>query len=242
VAREFFWIAVTQPLLPIFYLVGHRMGGRRANGTPVILVHGYGQNRVNMIGLAVSLHRSNCGPIYGFNYDWSAPIGRSATSLRDFIERVCSEHGTRQVAVVAHSLGGVVTLEYARVFGNGRLARCVTIASPYAGVQWPGPLVGVSGAQLRHGSDYFVARDEAVSLTTPWLSIASTHDNIVHPPRTSSLESRGAQDLVVPHMAHLTLLFSKTVLRATGEFLRAESTQHLAAPSAVPCETVSAQT
>src|SRR4051812_10945321 len=54
--RETFWVILTQPLLPLWYFVGYRMGGRRmgrglSGETPVIFVHGYFQNRVDFLGL-----------------------------------------------------------------------------------------------------------------------------------------------------------------------------------------------
>jgi hypothetical protein len=100
------WIAGwTQPLIPLFYLVGYRMdaffvrrgreGIAKAKAdakaeakverdrvrVPVIFVHGYMQNRVGFIGLARALAREGVGPLFGFNYpsvSWSASARRPA--------------------------------------------------------------------------------------------------------------------------------------------------------------------
>ncbi|WP_218275531.1 hypothetical protein, partial [Pseudomonas sp. MPR-R3A] len=92
---------------------------------------------------------------------------------------VCRERGVERVDLVCHSLGGVVATEYLR-HGGARVRRCVTIASPHAGVAWRGPIIGACADELRAGSDHALARAEH-ALPVPCLSIFSTHDNVVHP-------------------------------------------------------------
>ena len=53
-AHEAFWVVLTQPLLPLFYVVGRRMGGA-PDGVPILLIHGYTQNRVNFLRIARAL-------------------------------------------------------------------------------------------------------------------------------------------------------------------------------------------
>ncbi len=222
VFQEAFWVLLTQPLLPLYYLFGRRMGGGSA-GVPVVLVHGYMQNRVDFIRIARALDASGSGPIYGFNYLWSNAVSASTARLATFVEEVRRAHGVEKVDIVAHSLGGVISLEYLRGAGAARVRRCVTIASPHAGVQWRGPVVGRSGSELRSDSEFFRRRAAeqvvAAKLTVPVLSIASTHDNVVHPLATSALGEAGGQDLLIDHLGHLTLLFAPKVIRAVVEFI-----------------------
>jgi pimeloyl-ACP methyl ester carboxylesterase len=194
------------------------MGGR-AGGVPVVLVHGYTQNRVNFLRIAFALLRSGSGPLYGFNYAWWSTVPRSAARLARFVERVREETGAREVDLVCHSLGGVVAMEYLAA-GTHSVRRCVTIASPLAGVVWRGPIVGACAAQLRSGCDFLRAH-AALPLSVPCLSVYSTHDNVVHPPKTSTVEHRGGRDLVVPHLSHLSILFAPEVSRAVTGFLLA---------------------
>ena len=211
-------ILVTQPLLPLFYVVGRRMGGT-SDGRPVIFVHGYFQNRVDFVFLARAARKAKLGPIYGFNYDFRRSVSTSAKRLAGFVEEVRRETGKDKVAVVAHSLGGVVALEYlATPDGAARVDRCVTIASPHAGVRWRFGMFGGAARDLAANSVY-MRSNEARQLPIRALSIYSSHDNMVHPPTTSVLTARGGDDRVIEGTGHLGMLFSKEVAEATVALL-----------------------
>ena len=220
VFRESFLAGLISPLLPLYYLVGHRMGG--AAGTeprvPVVFVHGYMQNRVGFIGLARAMRREGLGPLFGFNYPWFASIPSNAARLERFIAEVCAETHAPKVDVVCHSMGGLVGVEMI-LQGADRVRRFVTIASPHAGVVWRGPLLGVGASSLRRGSKLLEGH-AAAKLAIPTLSVFSTHDNVVHPKQTSSLATRGGRDFEIEGPGHFAILFSKEVARAVIDFLR----------------------
>jgi pimeloyl-ACP methyl ester carboxylesterase len=219
-AHEAIFAFLTQPLLPLFYLIGRRMGGG-ASGVPVILIHGYSQNRVDFLGLARALSRAGAGPLYGFNYPWFATVHSNAERLERFVEEVCAERGATKVDLVCHSLGGLVAMEYVRTGGEARVRKIVTIASPHAGVVWKGPIVGTCAPQLRAGSA-FLAQHGAHAIGVPCLSISSTHDNIVHPASTSALAHRGGRDIVFEGPSHLAILFSRATADAVVAFVCAD--------------------
>jgi pimeloyl-ACP methyl ester carboxylesterase len=217
-AREALAIAVTQPLVPLFYMVGRRMGGT-PGGRPIVFVHGYFQNRADFVYLARAARRAGLGPLYGFNYNWARGVRDAAAHLDAFVERVVRETSRQDVALVAHSLGGVVALEYlATDRGRARVARCVTIASPHAGVAWRVGMIGRGARDLRSDGDYMRG---AASRPLPIrvLSVFSSHDNIVHPKTTSVLAARGGDDLEVDGVGHLSMLFSRRVAEATVKAL-----------------------
>jgi triacylglycerol lipase len=216
--REATWMLFTQPILPLFYFVGRRLAG--GNGTPIVAVHGYGQNRINFLGVARACSRAGLGPVYGFNYPWYASAQSNAKRLARFCERVRRETGAERVDLVAHSWGGPIALEYLHDGGAEHARRLVTVASPHAGIVWRGPLIGASGAQLRRGSAFLVERATR-AVPVPSLSIYSTHDNVVHPPTTSTLVQRGGQDHTVEHLSHLAILFDARVTARITDFLSA---------------------
>jgi pimeloyl-ACP methyl ester carboxylesterase len=229
--REIGWAARTQPLLPLYYFVGRRLAGGR--GTPIVAVHGYAQNRVDFVGLARACARAGLGPVYGFNYPWFATVDGNARRLARFCERVRAETGATQVDLVAHSLGGLVAMEYLHEGGAPGVRSLVTLASPHAGVTWEGPIVGACGPQLRAGGA-FLARRADRAVPVPSLSVYSTHDNVVHPPTTSMLRARGGRDRVVDHVGHLSILFDASVARDVVDFLGGrEGAAALALPARV---------
>lgn len=221
VFRESFLAGLISPLLPLYYLLGHRMGGAPAGDdarVPVVFVHGYMQNRVGFIGLARALRREGLGPLFGFNYPWFASIPSNAARLERYIAEVCAETKASKVDVVCHSMGGLVGVEMI-LRGSNRVRRFVTIASPHAGVVWRGPLLGFGASSLRRGSKLLEGH-AAAKLAIPTLSIFSTHDNVVHPKQTSSLATRGGRDFEIEGPGHFAILFSKEVARAVIDFLR----------------------
>jgi pimeloyl-ACP methyl ester carboxylesterase len=220
--REAMWVWLTQPLLPLYYFVGRRMappptGTATGTSTPVVAIHGYTQNRVDFLGLARACRRAGVGPVYGMNYPWFGSIRGNARRLARFIERVLRETGAPRVDLVAHSLGGLVAMEYLHTAGSAQVRRIVTIASPHAGVPWQGPIPGKAGDSMRAG----LVAHASKPVPVPCLSVYSTHDNVVHPPSTSELSHRGAQDRAFEHTGHLSILFEQDVLQAVVEFLRA---------------------
>jgi pimeloyl-ACP methyl ester carboxylesterase len=226
-AREVAWAIATQPLLPLYYFVGRKMGGR-SGGVPVVFVHGYMQNRVDFVRLARALGRAGAGPLYGFNYPWFGDVAKNAARLERFVQEVCVETGAREIDLVCHSLGGLVATEMLRSSGSARVRRCATIASPHAGVAWRGPILGACAAQLRRGCAFMQTHD-GHALPVPCLSVYSTHDNVVHPPATSTLVHRGGRDHVVRGVGHLSILFSSEVADAITSFV--------CDASAIPCAT-----
>lgn len=254
--REALLAALSQPFLPLFYLVGRRMdrillpGARRglarlavepspspspsAEGplveqagsgpVPIVLVHGYMQNRVGFVALARALASAGLGPIFGFNYPWFSSIDRNAERLATFVDGVCAETGAASVDLVCHSMGGLVAVEMMRrraMTPPLRVRRCVTIATPHAGVAWRGPILGIGATSLRRGSALLESHAGA-RLGVPCLSVYSTHDNVVHPKETSQLAARGGRDVEVEGEGHLAILFSRTVAEHVASFLAEE--------------------
>jgi triacylglycerol esterase/lipase EstA (alpha/beta hydrolase family) len=220
--RELFWVTLTQPALLLWYVVGTRMGHGRG-GAPVVFVHGYMQNRIGFVGLARRLRGARVGTMYGFNYPWWSHVRSNAIRLARFIEHVSREENAARVDLVCHSMGGLVAFEAMRAEHEpGRVRRCVTIASPHAGVAWRGPMLGFGSADLRRDSAYLTALG-ALELRVPTLSIYSSHDNIVYPPATSALAHRGGEDaLLEGGPAHFSILFSPTVAARVADFLERE--------------------
>ena len=221
--RELWIAALTQPLLPLYYLLGRRMARGKPGGVPIVFVHGYMQNRVGFLGLSRALAKHGLGPMYGFNYPWFVPITSNARRLERFVTRVCEETQSKAVDLVCHSMGGLVAMEMMAMEAKAepavvKVRRCVTIATPHAGVMWRGPLIGIGATSLRRGSKLLTAQ-AALKASIPTLSIFSTNDNVVFPKESSSLALRGGRDVEVEGVAHLAILFSPQVSEHVASFL-----------------------
>jgi len=215
VLREGLLALFITALLPLYVALGRKQG---AGKQPIVLVHGYTQNRVNFIYLARALRRRGFGPVYGFNYFSYGDIRKNGERLARFVDRVRRETGAASVDLVCHSMGGLVARHCIRL-DPSRVRKCVTIASPHTGVRWGGPVIGPGGRQLRAGTP-FLEELAAVPLAVPTLSIYSRHDNVACPgERISSLQRWGGDDFAVDHLGHLSILFDARVAEAVAGFL-----------------------
>lgn len=215
--RELYYVLITEPLIPLYFFIGRRFA--RGDGIPVVFVHGYFQNRADFIWLARQFRKAGKGPLYGFNYPWFDSVEHNVPRLDRFVERVCAESNSRHVTLVAHSLGGLVSLEYSHTpNGQRRVAHCITVGTPHNGVKWRGPILGKVAKELREGGEFHIERRER-AVITPTLSVFSTHDNIVHPPATSELTARGGNDVAIDGLGHLSLLYSPEVAQVLVEFV-----------------------
>ncbi len=219
--RELYYVLITQPLIPLYFFIGRRFAA--GDGIPVVFVHGYFQNRADFWWMAKQFRKAGKGPLYGFNYPWFDSVDRNVPRLDRFVERVCAENAADQVTLVAHSLGGLVCLEYSHSpNGLRRVAHCITVGTPHNGVKWRGPILGKVAKELREGGEFHIERrDRAV--VAPTLSVYSTHDNIVHPPTTCELSARGGDDAAVDGLGHLSLLYSPEVTRVLIEFIEQDA-------------------
>jgi pimeloyl-ACP methyl ester carboxylesterase len=226
-ATELSWTVLVQPLLPLYWLFGRRMAsvlrGREAlHLRPVIFVHGYAQNRVDFVRLARALRRRGFAHLFGFNYPWLVSVAANARRLARFADEVRAETGADQVDLVCHSMGGLVAMQYLHGEGGAeRVSRCVTIATPFRGVRWRGPLLGRAASDLRQGFAFPDRPPEGSS--TRMLSIYSRHDNVVHPIETSQLGVVGGRDHDAGTMGHLAILFEPAVAEVVADFLAEEA-------------------
>ena len=217
--RELGHVFWSQPLLPVFQLFGERMGSGGGE-VPVVLVHGYFQNRVDFLYLAHVLRRAGCGPLYAFNFFWPQRLEASSAQLRRFVDHVRRDTGAPAVDLLTHSTGGLFALDLIAE-DPAAVRRAAVIAIPARGVPWRGPVLGGSGSQLRASSLYQANRSNRVE-TTPVLSAYSAHDNLVHPVTTSRLEGAAAENFEVNGPGHLSVLFDRRVAHAVVDFLTSD--------------------
>lgn len=217
-ARELWLAMLTQPLMPFYQMLGGRMGGRDGR-TPVVMVHGYFQNRVDFIYLAKRLRDAGCGPVYAVNFFWPQRLETSSMQVGRFVERVCESTGSPVVDLLTHSTGGLFALDLIAE-KPGLVRRAVMLSIPAAGVPWKGPVIGRSGSQLRAGSLYQSQRSNVV-VGTPVMSIYSAHDNLVHPVSTSQLRGEHVENVQVDGPGHLSILFDHEAADRAVAFLTA---------------------
>ena len=198
-------------------LVAHRLliadpvaaPGRR----PLLLVHGVGVNDGVWFALRRKLSRRGLGPVYTINYGPPlAGIEHFAGQLAARIEAICAATGAERVALIAHSMGGLVARAYLRRFGTARVEQLITIGTPHHGSMLAYTFPGCCLAQMHPGNPWLVElnREESGRAPVPITSIWSRHDSMVAPQGSSVL--RNAENIALVGIAHNALLGEKAVV------------------------------
>jgi len=197
------------PRLPV-------VGGVRVIESPpvetpvVVFVHGYLLDASSLWVLSVRLRLSGFTTIYRVTLPWSfASIERLRGALAEDLAKIVGAHPDRGIAVVAHSMGGLVAraaLRDPRL--ASRISRLVTIASPHHGTPAAGIGIGANARQMRVGSGYLAALGSEPPPVVMH-SLYSRLDNTVFPPETTHLD--GAEWIEADRVGHMGLLFSKNV-------------------------------
>jgi CheY-like chemotaxis protein len=176
---------------------------------PVLLVHGYGCNSGYWSYLIPRLDRARIShasvdlePVLG-DIDGYVPL------VQEAVEELFRATGAGQVALVAHSMGGLVVRAWMRVHGTARVARVVTLGSPHHGTGMAKFGRGPNVVQMRWSrgvaSDWLQELGRAEDPATRALitSIYTHHDNIVSPQTSSHLP--GARNIEFGGVGHVAL-------------------------------------
>ncbi|HWR47161.1 MAG TPA: alpha/beta fold hydrolase [Pseudonocardiaceae bacterium] len=185
----------------------------RAAGTPILLVHGFADNRLAFAVLGRALRRRGFGVVYCLNYSvltvLTGDVRSAARELGREVEQICAATRAEQVHVVGHSLGGLVARYYVqRLSGDARVHTLVTLGTPHHGTMTAYLLPAPVLRQLRPHSD-IVAELAAPSpgCRTRFVAVWSELDGWIMPQRNARLDH---PDLLVTNyqlsdVGHLSL-------------------------------------
>jgi pimeloyl-ACP methyl ester carboxylesterase len=193
----------------------------------VLLVHGYGCNSGYWRHLLPLLDAATHQPCQHRPGTGRRQHRRLRGAGRRAVRALCAATGAGQVAIVAHSMGGLVARAWMRVHGSARVARVITLGSPHHGTALASFGPGANAAQMRraeHGGTWLQALDAGETAQTRALvtSIYTHHDNIVAPQTSSVLA--GARNIGFGGVGHVALGSNPRVLaevmRELGELRR----------------------
>ena len=215
VAWESLAVAALAALAPFGIHSSARRTPRRREQRTVVLVHGYLSNRSALYPLAAYLRLRGVRQVLTFNYASGAGIERAARKLKRYLRT--HVRGGR-IDLVCHSLGGLVARVYLQELGGARrVDRCVTLGTPHRGTYNSYWLASRVGSELRPDSALLArlraTRDHAARVR--FLSLVAGSDNLVVP----RVFARHEQELHVPDLGHVSMLFSPRILRIVAETL-----------------------
>ncbi|NUS17657.1 MAG: alpha/beta fold hydrolase [Streptomyces sp.] len=185
---------------------------------PVLLLHGFVDNRSAFAVLRRSLHQHGWTQVQALNYSpLIGDIRTAAEMLGRHVEEVCEQSHRRRVDVVGHSLGGLIARYYVqRLGGDLRVRTLVTMGTPHSGtravpVLAPHPII----RQMRPGSDVLQElAAPAPGCRTRFVAFWSDLDQLMIPVEAARLAHPDlpAENIKVSGVGHLALPVHGTVV------------------------------
>lgn len=221
--NETYALSVAAMLLPF----GLRGGIRKVEGSkcPILLVHGYGHNLSGWRPIMKRLEKEGFGPIYAMNL--SAPMSGSiddhAQEVADVVQQIQGETGRKDITLIGHSMGGLVTSYYTEHLADDQEAEVkgvITLGSPLRGTPLAYVAPGTCAREMEPQSPLLrnvkhkVKRNEK----TIYVHHASSWDIIVFPQQTAII--RDERTYLYRKVGHLFFLFCKKVHNRIVDELR----------------------
>ncbi|MYY04165.1 MULTISPECIES: alpha/beta fold hydrolase [unclassified Streptomyces] len=209
-----------------------RLPGEVAGRPPVVLLHGFIDNRSVFVLLRRSLARHGWHHLESLNHSpLTSDIRTAAELLGRHIEEICARTGHERVDIVGHSLGGLIARYYVqRLGGDHRVRTLVTLGTPHAGTA-VAPLAGALPIvrQMRGGSAPIEElRLPAPGCRTRFVSFWSELDRVIVPPEAACVDhpDLDAVNVRVTGIGHLALPVHPAVAAAVRQALDTAEPAH----------------
>ncbi|MGW1375403.1 esterase/lipase family protein [Streptomyces sp. NPDC002446] len=192
---------------------------------PVLLLHGFIDNRSVFVLLRRSLHRHGWRHVEALNYSpLTCDLRKAAELLSRHVEDVCARTGHGRVDIVGHSLGGLIARYYVqRLGGDLRVRTLVTLGTPHSGTRVASlmpahPIV----RQMRPDSEVIAELSlPAPNCRTQYVAFWSEQDQVMVPAATARIDHPDliAYNVHVAGVGHLALPVNGTVAAGIREAL-----------------------
>jgi triacylglycerol esterase/lipase EstA (alpha/beta hydrolase family) len=209
-------------------------GSAVSNRRGIVFVHGFACNRGFWNPWLVRIKQSgqvfsavSLAPVLG-SIDQYAPVIEAA------VQRVTAATGLSPL-LICHSMGGLAVRAWLNASqADQRVHHVITIGTPHHGT-WLGRFSpSANGRQMRQSSNWLaqLAGLESPQRRQLFTCYYSNCDNIVFPASTATLP--GADNRLVPGVAHVALAFNETVMRESLAMARLDDAGALAHPQCSP--------
>ncbi|MGW1129329.1 esterase/lipase family protein [Streptomyces sp. NPDC002526] len=194
-----------------------------STGTPVVFVHGYTGSASNWT-TAMSVFRLNgwsSANLFAYEYDSYGDNVINAQGLAAFVNNVKSRTGAGKVAIVNHSMGGLVSQYYLKVLGgNTSVSHLASLAGANHGTTAAGAcLIYTTCRQMYPGSSFIaqITSGDETPGETEYATWYSACDGVILPYTSTRLS--GATNNNVVCQTHIGYLADTVVLGQVARFI-----------------------
>ncbi|MCZ9336926.1 lipase [Streptomyces sp. TRM76130] len=194
-----------------------------STSTPVVFVHGYTGNASNWV-TAMSVFRLNgwsSSNLFAYEYDSYGNNVTNAQGLASYVNTVKARTGASKVAIVNHSMGGLVSQYYLKVLGgHSNVSHLASIAGANHGTTFAGAcLIYTTCQQMYPGSSFIsqISSGDETPGTTAYATWYSACDGVILPYTSTRLS--GADNNNVLCQTHIGYLADTIVLGQIARFV-----------------------
>ncbi|WP_299538024.1 triacylglycerol lipase [uncultured Streptomyces sp.] len=194
-----------------------------STSTPVVFVHGYTGSASNWVTAKTVFQAKGWASSKLFTYEYNS-YGNNITNaqgLATFVNNVKSQTGASQVAIVNHSMGGLVSQYYLKVLGgNTSVSHLASIAGANHGTTYASAcLIYVTCQQMYPGSSYIstITSGDETPGATKYATWYSACDGIILPYTSTKLD--GATNNNVACQTHIGYLTDTITLGRIADFV-----------------------
>ncbi|MFC9120488.1 esterase/lipase family protein [Streptomyces sp. NPDC057067] len=194
-----------------------------STSTPVVFVHGYTGNASNWVTArsVFQLNGWSSSNLFAYEYNSYGNNITNAQGLATFVNDVKSRTGASKVAIVNHSMGGLVSQYYLKVLGgNTSVSHLASIAGANHGTTYAGACLIYTTCQQMYPGSSFIAQITAGDETpgdTKYATWYSACDGIILPYTSTKLS--GATNNNVACQTHIGYLADTIVLGQIARFV-----------------------
>jgi triacylglycerol esterase/lipase EstA (alpha/beta hydrolase family) len=191
-------------------------------GKPILLVHGYVNSGSVWTFLKKRLEKAGFGPIYTINLGHPfRSIQEYARKVQTEAEAIAAETGRKDLILIGHSMGGLVSALYALSLSSpGTVTDVITIGSPLAGTLMARLGIGPNAREMERDSTLIRDLQAAMAKNQHirFHHIATKSDQLVIPGHSAVILANN--HFILEDLGHASLLYSRRVTDKIAEWLK----------------------